>query len=143
MFASDSACGGWVYGRVWYWVGYTGWVYRVGNTGSRVHPATLLEESDRYSEAGPVGPARAGVGGTGCSDVPAAGDGPCTTLRARSVPAGPPCTGTLQNAASWPIWARFNLFYCKVSQNGGVSLKYVEKACHSPYLPKRVPKVTS
>ena len=30
------------------------------------------------------------------------GDGPRTTLRARSVPAGPPCPGTLQIAASWP-----------------------------------------
>ena len=31
----------------------TGWVYRGGYTG--YYPATLLEESPRYSEAGPEG----------------------------------------------------------------------------------------
>ena len=35
-----------------------------------------------------------------------------------------------------PLWAnraRFNLIYCKVSQNAGVSPKSVHKACRSPY----------
>ena len=37
------------------------------------------------------------------------------------------------NPASWPIVARFQSFYCKVSQNHRVSPKSVEKAYHSPY----------
>ena len=39
--------------------------------------------------------------------------------------------------------ARFNLILSKVSKNDEVSPKYVEKACVSPYIPKRVPEVTS
>ena len=35
-------------------------------------------------------------------------------------------------AASWPITARFHHISYKVSQNGQVSPKYVEKASHSP-----------
>ena len=34
-------------------------------------------------------------------------------------------------------------YLLKVSQNGKVSPRNVQKACHSPYLPKRVSKVTS
>ena len=36
------------------------------------------------------------------------------------------------NAASGPIRARFQSILLKVSQNGRVYTKYVEKACHSP-----------
>ena len=46
----------------------------------------------------------------------------------------PPCTHTLRNAASWPITARFQVISHKVSQNGIVSPKNVNKACHSPYI---------
>ena len=53
------------------------------------------------------------------------------TLRARSVPCRPSLVFP-QNAASWPIRARFHLNSTKLSQNGQVSLKYVEKACNSP-----------
>ena len=56
------------------------------------------------------------------------GDGPGTTLRARSVPLAPPCTRTLQMSASGPITARFDLISYILSQNRGVSPKYVEKA---------------
>ena len=38
------------------------------------------------------------------------------------------------NAASWPILARFDLILLNYSQNARVSPKYVNKACHSPYL---------
>ena len=61
--------GDWVGG----WRGYTG------------YPATLLEEGPSTSGAGPGGPAGAGVGGLQEPDVPRAGDGSWTTLRARSV----------------------------------------------------------
>ena len=37
-------------------------------------------------------------------------------------------------AASWPIGARIDLISRKLSQNGVVSPKYLEKACHSPYV---------
>ena len=46
---------------------------------------------------------------------------------------GPPWCRVLGNAASWPIRARFLLISYKVSQNGGVSPNYVEKAYVSPY----------
>ena len=46
-------------------------------------------------------------------------------------------------AASWPIRVRFDLISYKVSQNGNVSPESVEKAYVSPYITKRVRKVTS
>ena len=63
------------------------------------------------------------------------GDGPTPPLPA----VGPaPLGRTSQNAASWPIRARFNVISCKVKQNGQVSPKYVQKASHSPYIQNRV-----
>ena len=44
---------------------------------------------------------------------------------------------------SWPIGARFDLISHKVSKNHGVSPKSVQKACHSPYITKRVREVAS
>ena len=41
------------------------------------------------------------------------------------------------------VGARFDLISQKVSQNGEVSPKVSEKASRSPYIPKRVPEVTS
>ena len=66
---------------------------------------------------------------------------------------GPPCgarSGTLVPSLSWTLRcrllankARFHTFLSKVSQNGEVSTKKCQKACHSPYISKRPPKVTS
>ena len=108
--------------------GYNGWVIR----GPVHYPATLLEEGTPYSGAGPVGPAGAGVGGTGWTDVPAAGDGFLDHPPGPVGAPGPSLSRNPQNAASWPITARLHLFSIKHCQNGQVSLKSVEKAYHSP-----------
>ena len=69
--------------------------------------------------------------------------------RPGTTPAGPgrsPAVPSLylpfppRKAASWPITARFHDILLKVSQNGQVSTKYVEKACHSPYIQNGVRK---
>ena len=104
-------------GRVYGWVvgGYTG-----------VLPSQL-ESGGMYSEAGPVGPARAGVGGTCCSARPSPQTTHSAALR------GPlRCLRPLP--ASWPIRARFHQLFSKVSQNRRVSPKCMHKACHSPYI---------
>ena len=113
--------------------GYTGWVYRVGagrgNTGS---PSTVRREVPGQRS----GPRKPQGGWSGWSW------GRNTTGRRRGrvpTPAGPgqaplvPSLVPSQNAASWPITARFHYISYKLSQNGKVSLKYVEKACHAPY----------
>ena len=74
--------------------GYTGWVYRVGNTGVQYRPA-LLEESARYSEAGPGSPARGWSGWYRVLGRTGGWAAPVTTLRARSVPLALPVTGPL------------------------------------------------
>ena len=51
----------------------------------------------------------------------------------RSCPAGPPWDIPWK-CRLWANMARIDLISYKVSQNGRVSLKYVEKACHSPCL---------
>ena len=58
-------------------------------------------------------------------------------LRARFAVPGP-LLG--QIAASWPIRARIDLNLRKLSQNGEVSTKYVEKASHSPCFQKLIQK---
>ena len=70
----------------------------------------------------------------------AAGTAPRTTLRARSVPPGAlPVLGPSECRLT-ANRARISLILLKVSQNGEVSWKSVEKACHSPYLQKRSQK---
>ena len=78
-------------------VGYTGWVTgRVipGHTQCPAAKVQLLEEVPRTSEAGPVGPSRAGVGGFWVPDVlDRSGDAHPPTHPAGPVgpaPAGPP-----------------------------------------------------
>ena len=67
-------------------------------------------------------------------------DGPGThPFGARSV-LRPSLVPGPRNAASWPIRARFQLLFSKVSQNGIVSQKCINKACHSPYFQNRVQK---
>ena len=111
------------------WDGCTGygtrWVLGRGYTG---YPASSKAEADT-SGAGPVSPCK-GLEWVGicCSAHCTSG----TTLRARSVLAGPPCTSS-SKPASWPIGARFEVISCKVSQNHEVSPKSVHKACHTPY----------
>ena len=110
-----------------------GWVLRVGIPGGYQgglyrgvlpsHPAARGAHPD--SEAGPVGSCRgwSGVvrvgGRTGTAGM--LPDHPCG---ARSVPTGPPCLGPCF-PASQPIGMRFDLISYKVSQNRGVSPKYV------------------
>ena len=126
-----------------YRVGTAGWVYRVGVQGLyRVLPLHRARRS-WYSGAGPGRPAGPGVGGTraGCVSPWVFGGGtaishPCG---ARSVPEGPPWICP-QNAASGPITARLRVPLLKHSQNGEVSPKSVDKACHSPCFQKRSQK---
>ena len=103
--------------------GYTG--------GVLAQPHCSRREALRQ-RSGPRKPCKGWSGWSqGWTDVPAAGRLLGTTLRARS-PCRLPVPRTLRNAASWPIRATFDLFSCKVSQNGIVSPKYVEKASNSP-----------
>ena len=127
-----------------------GWVLRrdgirvgtgVGYTGTPSHPA---RGGPRTSEACPGSPARGlewvGTGAGRPGSTEAAGSGPVPPSGSGRSPAGPSLYRTLENAASWPIRARFRPFYCKVSQNGIVSSKSVEKACHSPYFQNELQK---
>ena len=118
----------WVY-RAGYCMpgGYLGGLYRVLPS----HPAPR-EEDHPDSEAGPGSPSRGWSGWSGWSGrvSPRGRSGPpCGP--GRSTPGGPPCP-SLAKAASGPIRARFKVNLLKVSQNGLVSPKYVNKACHSP-----------
>ena len=113
------ACSGvWVPGGVWlggYWVGIPGEYY----------PAIPREEpSPQTAERAPEAPA---WGWSGWSEG-------WVDACPRYHPAGPvgqpglPVPGTRSHAASWPIRARFQSYFYKVSQNHGVSPKYVQKA---------------
>ena len=104
----------------------TGWVQGRGNTGVQ-HTA---RGEVNPSEAGPVRLLQGAWSGWGLSSgAPSPGTTtPCG--RARFAVPGLPHG---QNPASWPITARIDLFLWKVSQNAGVSPKYVNKACLSPY----------
>ena len=119
-----------------------GWVYRVGNTGYLPSQPALLGERYPRQRSGPRNPPCRG-GWSGWSGIARANGGTGTVLVPPSGPGqparGPPCTRTLQG----PTWARFDLLFLKLSQNQEVSPKSVNKACHSPYIQKRVRKVTS
>ena len=113
-------CGG--YGV---WAG-TGIRVGIGEGYTGYYPAALLGERSRHSGAGPGSPAGAGVGGVWSSGAR------CTTLRARSGPCRPlPCTPP-RECRLRANKARNQSIFSKVSQNGRVSLRNVEKACHSP-----------
>ena len=106
-------------------VGIPGWVWE-GNTG---YTPTSLKAEGYDSGAGPGSPSGAGVGGhtlqRPLSYVPPLRDPVAYGL--------PVHASAPRDAASWPIRARFDLFPEKLSQNRVVSLKYVQKAYHSPY----------
>ena len=114
----------------------TGWVLGGAIPGTTQPPCTARGAQACTAKRAPEGPARAWSGWY----MPGWARVPRTTLRARSVTPGPlPVLGTrfrrlLANKA------RFTLILLKVSQNGRVSRKYVEKACHSPYLQNSVQK---
>ena len=109
----------------------TGWV------GGGVIPGTpsqLLGERSCNQRSGPRKPCKGWSGwvaGARASGYPPFGPG--------RVPAGPSLV-TSSECRLWANKARFNLISQKLSQNGRVSLKYVEKACHSPYVQNRVQK---
>ena len=122
--APTDACGA-VYGlgRVYGWV--PGWVIRVGIPGST---PSHLESGGLTAKRAPEGPQ--GLEWVVSLQRAPELQYPPTPLRSGARFAG---TGPLPGIpASGPIRTRFNLRYTKVSQNGRVSPKSVEKACHSP-----------
>ena len=123
--------------------GYTGWVIpgttqlpsHAARGGPQKHPAKRAPEAPKGLEWVGCG-VRANPG-------TAAGTAPGTTLRARSGTPGPLPVPGPSECCLLAIWARFDLILLKVSQNRVVSPIFVEKACHSPYIPKRGQEVAS
>ena len=111
--------------------GYTGWVIRRGTTQHQVPTPSMPQTAERAPEA-PRGLEWV-VWGMRPRDRSPEHQVPPTPT-----PAGSPGPAPLylvlspSKAASWPIRARLHLILLKVSQNGIVSPKYVEKASHSP-----------
>ena len=126
---SMPSTGGVVHGQVYGLGMVPGTGIRVGTgEGYTGYPAMLLGERCADSEAGPGRPAGPGVGGQHSSGVrlhtPTT---PCGRARSAGV-----WTLLGQIPASGPIRARIHQYFSKVSQNDGVSPKYVHKAYHSP-----------
>ena len=115
-------------GGVWYQGRVYGWVPGRAIPVPSQHEDVPLLKRRPDSGAGPGSPIGAGVGG-----LAAAPPGrPAPTLRARSAHPWASLVPPRAIAASWPIRARYRLYFYKVSQNDRVSPKYVEKACHAP-----------
>ena len=123
---------------------------RVGTGGcyTGYYPATHRAGSDTSkaspdSEAGPVASLQGRRSGwSGCS-VPS---DPLVRARLLVPPFGPgraPAGPSLYQDPPHGQRARFDPHFLKVSQNAEVSPESVNKACHSPYIQKRVPNVTS
>ena len=116
------------------WV--AGWVYRVGNTGSQALPS-------RCSQGGPTPAKRARSPLQGAEWWVWGRVRPsCIPTHSRPLqglpgPASLGYTSTRAKGRLWPIKARLRSIFRKHSQNGEVSTKYVNKACHSPCFPKR------
>ena len=132
-----------VWGRV-YGVGVQGgygdWV-GTGRGYTGYLSSTLLEEP--YPAKRARRPCRGRSGGVGRTywgrrrgRLP---DHPCG---ARSGTLYPPCLGPSECRLT-AKGARYHLIFYKVSQNDEVSPKSVDKACHSPYIQKRLRKVAS
>ena len=121
----SDVCGQWCAGRGM----VPGWVYGWVLGRAIPVPTQHVESGGSRQRSGPRKACRAWSGWSG----------PAAPARLQNPPSGPgrlwlPGSGPSPlNAASWPIRARFQLNNCKVSQNHGVSPKYVHEACHSPY----------
>ena len=111
--------------------GYTGWVIPGVGTGTTQPHCSGRGPYD--SEAGP-GRALQGPWSGWSYGARANGrrDGHIPTLRARSGPEDPPWDMPSECRPGTNT-ARFHYISYKVSQNGKVSPKNIEKACHSPY----------
>ena len=111
------------------------------------HPATARQGADPVTaKRAPEAPAGLEWVVTGAGTVPFARDPVSRCARAVSPPFGPgqaPAGPSLGYTPPRAKRARFQVISWKLSKNREVSPKYVEKACHSPYIPKRCPKVTS
>ena len=108
--------------------GMAGWVYR-GVLPS--HPATRTDipRAKDPAERAPEAPS-GGWSGWDPAASPSVRHPPCGPGQ---TPAGSSLVPPRAKAASWPIKARIQSYFSKVSQNHRVSPKYVQKACHSPY----------
>ena len=125
--------------------GYTGWVpgRAIPGTGSTTQLPRAEPQEPIPSGAGPGSPCQ-GLEwvGYGWEGDPFA----CPSTGAHPAP-GPPTPALWAYGARFAVQdppcgqkARFHDISQKLRQNGQVSTKSVEKACHSPCLPKRVRK---
>ena len=101
--------------------GYGEGLYRV--------PTDLWKAEPQTAKRAPEAPARGWSGWSEVQRPPGSQNPPFGPGRSSQLAL--PGSGTLP--ASWPIGARFDLISKKHSQNGEVSPKSVQKACHSPY----------
>ena len=117
-----------VWSRVGTGWGGTGWVYRVGNTGPTDH--VLGEQT--LQRSGPRSPCRGRSGWQGAAGVRLLEP----TLRARSACSLPGSRTLLEQVPTHgrlnPQNLRITLILLEVSQNGRVSPRNHQKACHSP-----------
>ena len=118
----------------------TGWVYRVGIPGAVPSRQGRTRKVPGTSGAGPGSPLQGDWSGWVPGTVPSTS---APTLRARSWGLQPHSLVLLEQSRLRANTARFDLISYKVSQNGEVSPECHEKACHSPYIQKRLPKVAS
>ena len=93
------------------------------------HPARCSGRTLQTAKRAPEAPAGSWSGWSAGSGRPVR---PVTTPAGPGRGSCPSLSPPRADAASWPIKARLRVISSKVSQNGGVSLKYVEKAYHSP-----------
>ena len=115
----------------------------MGIPGEYYPASTLLEEVPSTAERAPEAPVGGwsgwywGPGVLGYGD--GGGDGSCTPLRGTVSPPGASLAGPSECRLT-ANRARFEVIFLKVSQNGQVSSKSAQKACHSPYFQKPVGK---
>ena len=128
--ACSTACTGST-GRVGTWDGYTGWVPGRAIPGY-YPPAEHAAKPRRQPGSTATGPPQGWAGGRRGAHWVRRRDGFLTTL---ALPGPAPC-GRCQEPSECRLTAnraRFQVISWKVSQNGQVSPRNVQKACHSPY----------
>ena len=115
--------------------GYTGGVWgRVGTGEGYTGTPSTLESGGQSQRSGPrKGLQGPGVGGDCLQRPPGQVPTPAGPGRSPAVPSLVPARAPrkCRLLANKP---RYNLILLKVSQNSEVSTKYVNKACHSPYI---------